>query len=54
MLKTVLMSIKPRYAEAILSGDKKYEYRRSLWCMFDLNEVKWGVFDLYEVGTREI
>ena len=26
----VLMSIKPKYVEKILSGEKKYEYRKTL------------------------
>jgi type I restriction enzyme S subunit len=27
----ILLSIKPGYVEKILSGEKKYEYRRSIW-----------------------
>jgi len=27
----ILLSIKPKYAEMILSGEKKYEFRRSIF-----------------------
>ena len=35
----ILLSIKPHYASAILSGDKKFEYRRALHTARDLDRV---------------
>jgi len=35
----VLLSIKPKYAEAILCGDKKYEFRRLVFKKKDIREV---------------
>jgi type I restriction enzyme S subunit len=35
----VLLSIKPKYAEAILSGDKRYEFRRTLFKRRDIRRV---------------
>ena len=31
VLMNVILSIRPRYADAIMRGEKKYEYRRSLF-----------------------
>jgi len=27
----VLLSMKPRYVEKVLSGEKKYEFRKRIW-----------------------
>lgn len=35
----VLLSIKPEYAERIFAGEKKYEYRKSLFRRGDINIV---------------
>lgn len=35
----VLLSIKPEYAERIFTGEKKYEYRRSLFKRDDIKTV---------------
>lgn len=35
----VLLSIKPKYAELILSGEKKYEFRRAIFRNPDVNKV---------------
>lgn len=35
----VLLSIKPKYAELILSGEKKYEFRRAIFRKHDVNKV---------------
>lgn len=35
----ILLSIRPRYAEAILSGRKRYEYRRAIPCRRDITRV---------------
>lgn len=36
----VLLSIKPRYVEEIIEGNKKYEFRRSIWrCREDVDMV---------------
>jgi type I restriction enzyme, S subunit len=33
----VLLSIKPRYVEAIIDGRKKYEFRKNKFAMKDIN-----------------
>jgi len=35
----VLLSIKPEYAEKILSGEKKYEYRRAIFKDQSVNKI---------------
>ena len=35
----VLLSIKPRYAEAILRGEKKYEFRKTLFKRKDIRKI---------------
>jgi predicted transcriptional regulator len=35
----VLMSIKPKYADKIFSGEKKWEYRKKLWKRDDVDIV---------------
>ncbi len=35
----VLLSIKPKYAEMILSGDKKYEFRRAIFKKPNIKKV---------------
>jgi predicted transcriptional regulator len=35
----VLMSIKPKYAEKIFSGEKKWEYRRAFCKRYGLNKI---------------
>ncbi|MDI6655519.1 MAG: hypothetical protein QME59_06505 [Candidatus Hydrothermarchaeota archaeon] len=35
----VLLSVEPRYAEAILSGAKKYEFRRTIFKRKDIDKV---------------
>jgi predicted transcriptional regulator len=35
----VLLSIKPKYAERIFSGEKKFEYRRVVWNKYGINKV---------------
>jgi len=35
----VLMSIKPKYAEKILDGEKKYEFRRSIFRRNNINKI---------------
>jgi len=35
----VLLSIKPKYAELILSGEKKYEFRRAIFRNPDVNKI---------------
>jgi len=35
----VLLSIKPKYAEAIFSGTKKYEFRRRIFKQKDLGKI---------------
>lgn len=39
-LKSVLMSIKPKFVDKILSGEKRYEYRKKIWAdKYDVAEV---------------
>jgi type I restriction enzyme S subunit len=35
----VLLSVKPKYAQAILSGEKKYEFRRTIFKRKDVQKV---------------
>lgn len=35
----VLLSVEPKYAKAILSGTKKYEFRRTIFKRNDINRV---------------
>jgi len=35
----VLLSIKPKYAEMILSGEKKYEFRRTIFKETDVKKI---------------
>jgi len=35
----VLLSVKPKYAEKILAGEKKYEFRRSIFRRNNINKV---------------
>jgi predicted transcriptional regulator len=39
MQKTVLLSIKPEYADKIFRGQKRYEYRRTLYSDRSVNRV---------------
>lgn len=39
MPTTVLLSVKPRFAEAILDGAKKFEFRRSLFREPDVQKI---------------
>ena len=39
MNKKVLLSIKPKYADLILSGEKIYEIRRRAWGILDIKTV---------------
>jgi predicted transcriptional regulator len=39
MKTRLLLSIKPQFANAILCGDKRYEYRRSLFCRPGIERV---------------
>lgn len=38
-MKTVLLSIKPEFAEKIFNGTKKYEFRKSIFKNTDVNKV---------------
>ncbi len=44
--KSVLLSIKPQYAEAILDGSKTDELRKRLWKMKPTSE-EWKYFDVF-------
>jgi predicted transcriptional regulator len=35
----VLLSLKPKYAEAILDGRKKYEFRRTIFKRKDISKI---------------
>ena len=60
----ILLSIKPKYAEKILSGDKKYEFRRIIFKSRDVNKVIIyasspvkkivGEFDIEEILSLDI
>ncbi|NOZ76358.1 MAG: hypothetical protein GXO65_01475 [Euryarchaeota archaeon] len=36
---SVLLSIKPKYVKEIIAGNKKYEFRKSIWKRNDLEKV---------------
>ena len=38
MMPSILLSIKPEYAEKILSGEKRYEFRRKL-CKREIDKI---------------
>jgi predicted transcriptional regulator len=39
MNTTILLSIKPWFADAILAGDKRFEFRRSIFCRPGIDRV---------------
>ena len=64
MQTKVLLSIKPQFAEKILSGDKKYEFRRLLYKSPNVEKIiiyatapvmkVVGEFDIAEVHSMEL
>ena len=64
MQTTVLLSIKPQYADKILNGDKKFEFRRLLYkspnvdkiVIYATSPVKKvvGEFDIAQVHSMEL
>lgn len=57
----VLMSIKPKYADKIFNGEKKFEYRKKIWKRKDVDTVivyasapvskVIGEFDIYHIAN---
>ncbi len=43
----VLLSIKPKFAEAIIDGRKRYEFRKSKFAKKDINRVY--IYSIYPV-----
>ena len=52
--KTIILSIHPRHVEKILSGEKRYEYRKQIPTDIDYNEIEFYRDILDNLANKKI